>query len=75
MISKGDQEGNDRLRYGLGRKQNKLIESTLTKNPNIVVIMVGGQPSDIEKSSIRFRFREAWLGGMEMNAVAKVISA
>jgi beta-glucosidase len=72
----GDHEGSDRLRYGLGRKQNKLIESTLTKNPNTVVIMVGGQPSDIEKFIDKVPgFVEAWLGGMEMgNAVAKVIS-
>jgi beta-glucosidase len=44
--SEGDTEGNDRTRYGLPEKQIDLINETLVKNPNTILIIIAGSPID-----------------------------
>ncbi len=43
----GDTEGKDRSTYKLPEAQEQLIEETLDKNPNTVVILVAGSPIDV----------------------------
>ncbi len=71
----GDHEGSDRLRYGLGYIQNKLVLNTAKKNPNTIVILVNGQPADLEKIYPKVPvILEAWYGGLELgNAVANIL--
>ena len=71
----GDHEGSDRLRYGLGYSQNKLVLSTVKKNPNTIVILVNGQPADLEKIYPKVPvILEAWYGGLELgNAIANIV--
>jgi beta-glucosidase len=71
----GDHEGSDRLRYGLGYTQNKLIKSTIKQNPNAIVVAVNGQPFDVEPFIDKIpALLEAWYGGMEIGvAVSNIL--
>ncbi|MHA1792811.1 MAG: glycoside hydrolase family 3 C-terminal domain-containing protein [Promethearchaeota archaeon] len=66
----GDHEGSDRLRYELGYKQTKLVNSTAKKNKNTIVVCVNGAPFGIEKFIDNVpAVLEAWYGGMEIGTV------
>ncbi|MHA1699440.1 MAG: glycoside hydrolase family 3 C-terminal domain-containing protein [Promethearchaeota archaeon] len=71
----GDHEGSDRLRYDLGHFQTKLINNTIKKNPNTIVVFINGSPFGIEKFADQTpAILEAWYGGLELgNAVADIL--
>ncbi len=66
----GDHEGSDRLRYTLGILQPRLINKTVDKCPNTIVVCVNGQPFGMEKFVDNVpAILEAWYGGMEVGTV------
>ncbi|MFX0102540.1 MAG: beta-glucosidase, partial [Candidatus Hodarchaeota archaeon] len=71
----GDHEGSDRLRYGLGFNQTKLVRKIANQNANIVLVIVGGQPIGMDKTMQEApAILEAWYGGMELGtAVAAIL--
>ncbi|MBD3187436.1 hypothetical protein GF325_11445, partial [Candidatus Bathyarchaeota archaeon] len=70
----GDHEGSDRLRYGLGFKQNRLVQQCVDQNPNTIVVCVNGQPFSVEKFQARVpAILEAWYGGMEIGSSVAAI--
>lgn len=71
----GDHEGTDRLRYSLGILQPRLINKTVEKNPNTIVVCINGSPFSMEKFIDNVpAILEAWYGGMEVGtAVAEIL--
>lgn len=71
----GDHEGSDRLRYGAGFMQDRLVRRTVKQNPNTIVICVNGAPFGLEAFINKVpAVLEAWYGGMEIgNAVAAIL--
>ncbi|MHA1819956.1 MAG: glycoside hydrolase family 3 C-terminal domain-containing protein [Promethearchaeota archaeon] len=71
----GDHEGSDKLRYSLGVMQPRLINKTVKKNKNTIVVFVNGSPFGVEKFYENVpAILEAWYGGMEIgNVVADII--
>ena len=71
----GDHEGGDWLRYDLGSMLPGLVNSTLKKNKNTIVVCVNGSPFGMEKFVNNVpAVLEAWYGGMEIgHTVADIL--
>lgn len=71
----GDHEGSDRLRYGLGPMLSGLVNKTVKKNKNTVVVLINGCPCGIENFVNNVpAILEAWYGGMEVgHAVTDIL--
>jgi len=73
--TEGDTEGSDRTHYGLAKKQIKLIDETVAKNPNTVIILIAGSPIDCSEWYDKVpAILNAWYPGMMGgNALARVL--
>ncbi|MHA1805014.1 MAG: beta-glucosidase family protein [Promethearchaeota archaeon] len=73
--TEGDTEGNDRTHYGLPDNQVRLIEETVLKNPNTIVILIAGSPIDCSPWHDKVpAILNAWYPGMMGGtALARVI--
>jgi len=71
----GDSEGFDRKRLELPAKQIDLINDTVAKNPNTIVVLVNGGPVSMEGWIDKVpAVLEAWYGGMEAGrAIADIL--
>ena len=71
----GDHEGTDHLRYDLGLLLPKLVNDTVKKNKNTIVVLINGAPFGMEKFVNNVpAILEAWYGGMEVgHAVANIL--
>nr|MDO8112699.1 glycoside hydrolase family 3 C-terminal domain-containing protein [Candidatus Sigynarchaeota archaeon] len=66
----GDHEGTDKLRFNLGRTDVKLVNKTITKNPNTIVVLVHGSPFGMEKFIDNApAVLDAWYGGQELGYI------
>lgn len=73
--TEGDTEGSDRSRYGLPVDQEALINETILKNPNTVIILIVGSPIDCSSFYDKVpAILNAWYPGMMGgNALARVL--
>jgi beta-glucosidase len=73
--TEGDTEGSDRTHYGLPKKQIKLIDETLAKNSNTIIILIAGSPIDCSEWYDKVpAILNAWYPGMMGgNALARVL--
>ncbi|MCP4760646.1 MAG: glycosyl hydrolase [archaeon] len=71
----GDTEGRDRSVYGLPEDQISLLNETVSKNPNTVVILVAGSPVDCSQFYDKVpAILNVWYPGMMGgDAIARVI--
>ncbi|MBD2860250.1 glycoside hydrolase family 3 C-terminal domain-containing protein [Spongiibacter sp. KMU-158] len=69
-----DSEGVDRADLSLTEKHRRLIEETVTKNPNTVVVLINGSPVEMPWLDKVPAVLECWYGGMESGrAIANVL--
>ncbi len=75
LKNEGDTEGSDRKHYELPAKQRKLINETLLKNPNTVVILIAGSPIDVSEwfNDVPAILNAWYPGMMGGDALARVI--
>lgn len=71
----GDTEGSDRTNYALPDKQQQLIQDTLLKNPNTVVVLIAGSPINVSEwfDDVPAILNAWYPGMMGGNALARLL--